>query len=131
MTGTKEDYIKYRLERAEQTLKDAKILIQQESLNSAVNRLYYACYYAVHALLLKYEIKPKTHSGTKTIFYQTFIQTGIIKKEYSKLYSDLFDWRQEGDYADFIEFDKKTVDPLPEKVYSFINTIKSIIFSEV
>lgn len=32
------------------------------------------------------------------------------------MYSHLFDWRQETDYADFIDFDESTVLPLLEKV---------------
>ena len=127
MNGTKEDYINYRLERAIQTLNDASTLITQKSWNSAINRLYYACFYSAQALLLKHSINAKTHSGTKAKFFQQFIQTRIIEKEYSRLYSDLFDWRQQGDYADFIEFDQETVEPLPARVADFIEIVKNLL----
>jgi uncharacterized protein (UPF0332 family) len=52
MTGTKKDLINYRLERAKETLEDAKLLAEKQRWNSAINRLYYAAYYAIIALLL-------------------------------------------------------------------------------
>lgn len=127
MEGTKDDYIKYRIEKAKQTLHDAKILIAQESWNSAINRLYYAISYCVQALLLKNNIATKTHSGTKSNFFQEFIRTGLVDKDFSKLFTDLQDWRQEGDYADFVEFNKETVSPLPQKVEAFINVIEKLL----
>lgn len=127
MEDLKEDYIKYRIQKARQTLHDAEILITQESWNSAVNRLYYTCFHCVQALLLKYDISTKTHSGAKTKFFQEFIHKNLIDKEFSKLYSDLSDWRQESDYADFREFDKETVSPLPEKVRAFIDAVEKLL----
>ena len=44
--------IRYRIERAQEILSDAKILINNNSIFSAINRLYYAAFYAVQALLL-------------------------------------------------------------------------------
>jgi uncharacterized protein (UPF0332 family) len=45
--------INYRIERAKETLKDAKDIAQLGKWYAAANRLYYACYYAVNALLMK------------------------------------------------------------------------------
>lgn len=44
--------ITYRLERAHESLEEAKILFERDFANTFVNRLYYACFYAVSALLL-------------------------------------------------------------------------------
>jgi uncharacterized protein (UPF0332 family) len=57
MTGTKKDLIEYRTKRAKDTFEDALILAEKNKWNSAINRLYYAAYYAVSALLLKSDIK--------------------------------------------------------------------------
>jgi uncharacterized protein (UPF0332 family) len=51
MTGTKKDLIEYHLARAKETLEDARLLAEKQRWNSATNRLYYAAYYAVTALL--------------------------------------------------------------------------------
>jgi uncharacterized protein len=42
MSGTLEDLIQYRLEKANQTLEDAKLLANAKRWNPCMNRLYYA-----------------------------------------------------------------------------------------
>ncbi len=104
-----EDYINYRIEKAKNTLNEIDILIENQLWNTAINRMYYACYYTVGALLLKIGIKTSTHAGLKHNFGQHFINTGIIDKSLGKHYSELFEKRQKGNYDDFIDFDKNTI----------------------
>jgi uncharacterized protein (UPF0332 family) len=127
MSNDLQDYIEYRLSRADSTLKDVKILANNDSWNSCVNRLYYACFYAVSALLIQKGHNIKSHNGIRTLFFKDFIATGIIEKEFGKLYSDLCDWRSEGDYADFVDYDEETVTPMIGKVEEFIGLIKNVI----
>ena len=127
MSGDLNDYILYRLSRADNTFNDAKILAENKSWNSCINRLYYACFYVVSALLIKRGHNIKTHNGVRTIFFKEYIATSIIEKDFGKLYSDLFDWRGEGDYADFVDYDKETVIPLLPKVQEFIEIIEDLI----
>ncbi|MEO8146261.1 MAG: HEPN domain-containing protein [Bacteroidia bacterium] len=130
MRKTKEDYIKYRISKSDEVFEDARILASSQRWNSCVNRLYYSAFYLVSALLYKMDIKADTHNGIKTQFFQHFVKTNHINKDFAKLYSHLFDWRQESDYADFIEFDQKTTEPLIEKVYELNCTIKELIKAE-
>ena len=106
---TPEDYINYRLQRARETLDEIKILIDNKLWNTAINRMYYACFYAVGALLVKHGIETSSHSGSRQKFGQLFIHTGLISKELGKHYSELFEKRQKGDYNDFFDFDEETV----------------------
>jgi uncharacterized protein (UPF0332 family) len=64
----KSDYIDYRLSKAKEALEAAKLLAENDSWNGCINRLYYSCYYAVSALLLKNGIATQTHTGLKTQF---------------------------------------------------------------
>jgi len=123
MTKEQRDYTNYRLQRAIDTLNDARLLAQNERWNSSINRLYYACFYAVSALLYYHSIDAKTHKGVRIKFMNEFIKTRIFDKEYGKLFSDLFDWRQEGDYSDFVSFDKDLTIPLINKSEEFIASI--------
>lgn len=129
MTTEQNDYIKYRLERATETLNDARLLAENGRWNSSINRLYYACFYAVSALLYSRSIEAKTHKGVRIKFMGEFIKTGIFDKVYGKLFSDLFDWRQEGDYSDFVSFDKDLTMPLISKSEEFITLIKAFLIS--
>lgn len=127
MTGSKDDLIRYRLSRSKDTFDDAKILADKERWNSAINRLYYSAYYAVIAILLKHDFKSTTHNGAKSIFSEHFIKNGIIPKEFGKLYSQLFTWRQKGDYDDLYNFDKDKVIPYFEPIKQFIGIIENKI----
>ena len=127
MKGSKEDLIKYRLLRARDTLDDAQILAEKNKWNSTINRLYYASYYAVIALLLDSDLKPTTHNGAKSNFSEYFIATDKIPKELGKIYSQLFTWRQKGDYDDLFDFDKEKVMPYFEPVKRLIDTIETIL----
>lgn len=127
MTGSKNNLIRYRLSRSKDTFEDAKILADNERWNSAINRLYYSAYYAVIAILLKYDLKPTTHNGAKTVFSEHFIKKEIIPKEFGKLYSQLFTWRQKGDYDDLYDFNKENVLPYFEPVQKLIEIIESKI----
>lgn len=92
-----------------------------------VNRLYYACFYAVIALLIKNDIEAQSHDGSRNQFGLNFVKPGLIDKKYGKLYSKLFDLRQKGDYGDLFDYDKETVEPLIDETRSFIGVIKEII----
>ena len=105
----RKDYVKYRLESSETTFLAGKLLYENKLWKSAVNRLYYACFYAVNALLVKNKLASQTHSGVLTLFSKNFIKTGIIEKKYGKIYSRLFSFRQKGDYNDFFEFSEEIV----------------------
>ncbi len=127
MTGSKKELIRYRIARAKDTYDDALILADKEKWNSAINRLYYSAYYIVMALLLSADLKPTTHNGSKSNFSEYFIKKGILPKEYGKMYSQLFTWRQKGDYDDLFDFDRDKVLPYFEPVKRLIEIIEEKI----
>ena len=126
-TGSKSDIVNYRLARANETLNEIEFLIQQGYLNNAVNRLYYASFYAVVALLTQYDISTKTHNGTRQMFGLHFIQPGIISKASGSFYRDIFDKRQTGDYEDFIVFEEDEVKSFLLPARNLLKEIEQII----
>lgn len=129
MKGSKKDLIHYRLLRARDTYEDAQILAERNKWNSTINRLYYAAYYAVMALLLESDLNPATHNGAKSNFSKHFIITNKIPKELGKMYSQLFTWRQKGDYDDLFDFDKDKVMPYFKPVKDLIDLIENTVKS--
>ena len=127
MTGTKKDLINYRLERAKDTLDDANILAEKSKWNSAINRLYYAAYYAITALLLHSDFKATTHNGTKSLFSEHFIKTSMFPEEVGKMYSQLFTWRQKGDYTDLFDFTEEKVMPYFKPVKRLIDLVEQAV----
>ena len=124
MTGTKNDLINYRIARAKDTYDDALILAEKGKWNSTINRLYYSAYYAIMALLLDSDLKPTTHNGAKSNFSEYFIKTGKIDTQYGKMFSQLFTWRQKGDYDDLFDFDKEKVIVYFEPVNELISIVE-------
>ena len=96
----------YRMQQAEETLREAEKMIQGGfSGRSIINRTYYALYYALLALYIRTNIEMKTseHTGVITIFDREFVKSGKFPKEYSVILHDIFDARQEGDYKELFE----------------------------
>ena len=119
--------VKYRLERAIKTLEEAKYMRKGNFFNAAVNRLYYACYYAVTALLLARNIEANTHSGVKTMLSFHFVRTGLLSLEDGATFSNLFDKRHSSDYDDFTYCDAALVDYLIPRSEDFIKAIEKLI----
>jgi len=123
----KADLIEYRLNRATETLQEIEIHLENGLFNTAINRLYYASYYAATALLLYNDIKASTHSGVRQMLGLHFIKTGKISSDLGKVFTDLFDKRHASDYDDFISVSREDVEDLLPPASEFIGRIKSLI----
>lgn len=121
------EYIKYRIESARKTFEAASVLAENGFWNSTVNRLYYALFYAVNALLVLNGIHSKSHAATKSQFSLYFVKTGKFDKKYGRLLSELSDWRQKGDYENIFDYDNDSVKPLFEPVKEMIDLIEKEI----
>lgn len=77
------DIVLYRINSAKDLLVEIKDHIDRGYYNTAMNRMYYACFYAVSALLLHSEIDGvKSHEGVRQMFGKHFILTGLISREW-------------------------------------------------
>jgi len=119
--------IGYKLEKAKDTIAEIPILIENQLWRNAANRLYYACFYAVSALLVKHGYIAHTHGGTKALFGKYFVLTHIIGNGQNKLYEKLFDLRHKGDYEDWVEIDEEDITPHLEPAEKFIAVIENLI----
>jgi len=126
----REALVTLRLKRAKETLEEAKGNIKMGFWRTSVNRLYYACYYAVSALLVKNGLSARTHSGVIALFGLHFVTKGIIPMEQGKLYKNLFEKRQSSDYDEWITIEEKDVMPFVAPVEQFIDTIEKLISNE-
>ena len=130
MTQEKKVLIRYRLERAHEALQEARILLAEGYANTFVNRVYYACFYAVTALLLTKDLSSARHVGVRALFHQNFVKPGAIAIDLGQLYDTLFRSRQKGDYADLVHFKSEEVGLWLEQAESSVKTIESRIQSE-
>jgi uncharacterized protein len=125
--GKIDDLIKYRLERAEDALEEAHLLFESDHINTYINRLYYAAFYSISALLLCQGISTSKHSHLRSLFHKDFVKPGTIPVEHGKHFDMLFNSRQEGDYGDFVVFNADDVAHWLTKTSDLVRVIKKII----
>lgn len=126
----RETLFHYRLNEAEETLADArKMLDSGVSPRSVVNRAYYAMFYAVHALIIydNVELKSSRHSGMISVFDKIFVHTGRLGQEYSKLLHRLFEARQEADYRELVVYSMDDAAECVRMAVKFLNGVKELI----
>ncbi len=125
----KETLFVYRLRQAEETLADAKKMLEGKlSPRSIINRAYYSIFYALLALFLKADIRLKTsrHAGVISLFDKEFVHTGKIDEHYSKILHKVFNARQEGDYKELAELSYEDAAELIKLAEEFLGEIKKI-----
>jgi uncharacterized protein (UPF0332 family) len=127
MTDGQKDLIKYRLQRSLETLEEAKLMFESGHLYGASNRIYYACFYAVTAILLMKNLSSSKHGGTASLFNRHFIKEGLLPVEMGKFYSRMFDSRQESDYGDIVKFDNDQIKNDISQAKDFISLIENFI----
>jgi uncharacterized protein (UPF0332 family) len=128
MTSKKhQDYINYRLAKAKETIIEVEKHIENKFWNTAINRMYYACFYAITALLIKEGVETFSHNGVRLKFGQLFVKNEVIDKDLAKHYTNLFDKRLKGDYSDFIDYTEEEVITLFPQTKLLVNTISELI----
>jgi uncharacterized protein (UPF0332 family) len=125
MTGGQKDLVRYRMERAMETLQEARLMLENGHLYGAANRIYYACFYATVALLLTRGLSSPKHSGVMALFNRHFVKEGIVPVEMGKFYSRVFEHRLESDYGDTAELTEQDMKADLEKAQEFIAHIES------
>jgi len=121
------ELIKYWWSKAEESLESAKREFDADSYSYAINRVYYAAFYAACSALLDRRLSFKKHSGVRSAFHREFIKTGLLDVQFGKLYDQLFEDRQEGDYIAFISFESDYVEFQMKQCFEFLHQLKPLI----
>lgn len=126
----REVLIKYRLEQAKETGKVVDLLIANNELSTAVNRIYYGMFYALLALGLKYKFETSKHEQLIGWFNKNFIHAGKVDTKYGKTLSNAYKNRKKGDYDAFVAFEIENVKLLKSEMIDFINEIEKTIMND-
>lgn len=123
------EMIRYWWSKAEECLASAHLEFKAGALSFAMNRLYYAAFYAVSALLMESDMSLRKHSGVRAAFHQHFVKTGVLDRKWGKLYDQLFEDRQEGDYVVFVTFEPDYVASQLTQCSQFLKQLQCLISS--
>lgn len=124
----RKEIIDAKVRDAEEMLKVAEVNFQYEFYNSAVNRLYYACFHIACAALLAIGIEDvRRHEGVRNMFSLHFIKEGRIGPEWKSFYATMFSSRSNADYDNFMYYTREQVADMQPLVAEFVKTLKDYI----
>ena len=118
---------RHRIHLARTTIDEADVLIAARRWRGALNRLYYAAFYAARALLATRDLDSARHSGVITLFQQHFVKTGVIQDSTARTLPRSFQLRQTSDYADTTEPTAEQVQALRTEVADFIGECERVV----
>ena len=122
-----EALISYRMHRAEESLKAAKIMYKKNMLSFGMNRIYYSMFYAVQAALILKDVSFSKHGQVKAYLNRELVKTGIIPVSLGRIYNKAFEYRQKFDYVDFAEPDKDLVESYLKEARVFLDGIEQYV----
>ncbi|TAN44703.1 MAG: HEPN domain-containing protein [Nitrospirae bacterium] len=131
MTKETASLIKYRLKEAEDSIEEARVLLRENmSLRAVMNRLYYAMFYAVLALLQEKQLGTSKHAGAISLFDKEFVKNGVFDKEFSTALHYAFELRQKGDYMEEVTISREDIDEIFPKAIAFVTKSKEYLLKQ-
>jgi uncharacterized protein (UPF0332 family) len=130
VTLTPEDklaVIAYRREKAFKQLDESVVLLENNFLETAVNRTYYAMYHLLNALALKNDFISSKHGQLIGWFNREYVNTGKVERSFGKMLTRAFDKRMDSDYEDFVVLDKDEVEEFINEARSFLQEVSKLI----
>lgn len=122
---------RYRIQQAKDTLKEAEILAGEQSWRGAINRAYYAMFYAVLALTVVKGFSTSKHTGVLAFFDRDYIKPGILPITLSKQIHLAFERRQAQDYGEFIFVDEAIAQETICSAIEFVDAIDTYLIGSV
>lgn len=101
MQDKSRDLARYRHELAKETLANAKLCMDNRFYRDAINRSYYAAFYAVRAVLAVENTDFKRHKDVMAYFNKTYVATEIFPRELGRRLGRIQMMREDSDYSDF------------------------------
>ena len=114
------------IQRAEDCIKDAELLLSADRNFAAVGRGYYAMFHSATAALLHKGIKRHSHQGIISSFGREFIKTGQVESKFHKHLTEAFDLRQESDYQPTADITQEQANKVVERAKEFIEICRKL-----
>jgi len=121
-----EEEVRLHLERADDCIKDAELLLSAHRTSAAVGRSYYAMFHAATATLLNRDITRHSHQGLISAFGQFFVKTGQVEPKFHKYITEAFDLRQESDYQPLVEITEQQAGKILKHAKEFIGVCRKL-----
>lgn len=121
------EVVAYWTEKAAEALSSAEAEFQAGRLSFAVNRAYYACFYALSAVLLGEDLRFVKHSGVRAALHRSVLKTGRLEPRWGRFYDRVFENRQRGDYQELVSFEAEQVAEIIEQARGFVSEMRRLM----
>src|ERR671919_2599780 len=119
--GPSQEYVRGQLQLADEALDDARYLLEGHRLKGAVNRAYYAMFYAAIAPLANITSRvPKSHRGAISLFGRHYVLTGKIDRQFAADLRNAYNLRLQSDYGASTEVGEERVKEMIDKAEAFV-----------
>ena len=126
-SAEKEVLVQYWLEKARESLQSARNEYRDGHLSFAMNRIYYACFYALTAVFRDKDKMFKKHKGLRSALHRDLIRNGIIEDHWGKFFDEVFEARQRGDYTPMVTFEPDQLDDFLQQAEHFLKEMEKLI----
>ena len=121
------DLSQYRLNTAEETLIVAQECFANNHYKDAINRSYYAAFYAARAVLAVEGVDFKRHKDVVAHFNKEYVATGKVSRDLGRLLARLQQKREQSDYDDFFIASREEAEKQLKNAISIVDGIKQYL----
>ncbi len=118
--------IQRHFEQAAECAEDVRVLLENDRLAAAVNRIYYAMFHAATGALLARGIRRSSHHAMLAAFGQHFIKTGELDERLYRNLRAAFERRQQADYEAIVQIDRQAASQLLEQAINFVDACRRL-----
>lgn len=116
------------LELADEALTTAEFDFDQGLFRAAVNRAYYAMFYAASAGVAQTESRPpRTHGGVANQFGLHYVTTGLFDTTLARALGETYELRRQSDYQLDMDFTENDVAVAVERAREFVSAVKKML----
>lgn len=101
------DEVQFFMDNAVDNLESSRILFDNEKYRNSISLSYYAMYLTVKALLLSKGLVSKSHPGTIGLFYENFVETGLIDRDLHKCFASTQTLREHASYGAYDNYSRE------------------------
>lgn len=127
MLDKAKDLCIYRINAALETLETAKTCIDIKHYKDAINRSYYASFYAIKAVLAMEGVDFKRHKDVVAYFNKNYVATDRFERAMGRMLATLQQTREASDYDDFYIASKEEAEGQCYNAEYIINSVKEYL----
>lgn len=123
----REALVKYWFEKAHESLESARNEYRDGRLSFAMNRIYYACFYALTAVFRDKGKTFKKHKGLRSALHRDLVRNGIVEDRWGKFFDEVFEARQRGDYTPMVKFEPDQLEDSLQQAAHFLQVMEELV----